>query len=301
MKKNNLSTMAVCSTFVLLTACGGGKTEVTNTPPAAEESSELTWESLQDADILDVLADINSDTTDTVAPGGKTYDLGRYILTQQAGTTTRNRYRDEDGSLTSFEPISVQVDAPMQEGVWIEDTLGFRDTIMITKYRVNAQDINIMIQTGKEPLAVENQINLNRFVSIGQDAFIDPELGDVNDIQVDEAFDGASNLLSNIDAAIDLSEKQLDASVLLKAHHDSFDSSVAGDYMRTDSDVISLDISLELLDISSELVLNLGNGLGTVSGVDRNCIKKVLFIDTVNDSLADEECDSIRTDYIILD
>jgi len=268
MNKNALSTFALCSTLVLLTACGGSEgtssdstMNDTNNGSSSSDSGTTTT------------PDTGTTTTPIVDTFGK-YDLGQYILVQQTGTLIRNRYREEDGSVTSPSPLQVDVNEPMQAGTWIEDEIGFTDSLKIVRYRVNDEDINVVVQTGIAPLLIEQQLNLKRFVGIGEDTFIDVELNNV----------------------------PITASIVLENHYDTFNSLLQGNVERTDYDVVSMNVDVEVGTINTRLDIRLGRDLGVVSGTDRDCVRTLFGLQIgVNDDLADSECDIIRTDNIILD
>jgi len=277
MKKSTLSALATCSTMVLLTACGGSAGTNTDTAATNSASPEITMPSTSVSDTTESpKTDPETTQEPTTTPEETTpitslpavdadgyYDLGRYILVQQTGTMIRDRYREEVGSLVSQGQANLQVDAPMQTGVWIQDGIGFTDTLKISEYRVNDETIDVRIYS----TGITEEVELNRYVKIGENA-------------------------ATPDAPFN-------ATVFLTAHNDEFDTVMNGMVVRSDTDVITLKASVDVLNTYTELDINLSRDFGAVSGVDKDCVINVFFLETVDDSRTD--CDSVRTDYIILD
>jgi len=208
---------------------------------------------------------------------GTIYDLGEYVLAQQTGTFTRNTYREENGAVTLLgDEVNLQIDAPMQAGEWIEDEVGFSEDLYISAYRINAETIDLKVSV----LGIDQELSLKRFVSIGENA-----------VGADAPFSDT---------------------LILKGHYNQFCTVMNGTTQRTDTDVITLETSIEAysdvleIGLNTTLDINLSRDLGVVSGIDRDCVTTTnifgLEVETgVDDDLPDSQCSSIRTDYLILD
>jgi len=266
MKKSTLSVFAACSTLVLLTACGGSTGATTDTGANNGSTPNTTVEEPTETSP----ENSNDFTSQPAVDADGVYDLGRYLLSQQTGTMVRDLWQEEAGSLTSNGQANIQVDAPMQPGEWINDEIGFGDSMKISAYRVNDNSIDVTISV----LNITNNLNLKRFVTIGENA-------------------------AGADAPFN-------TTMTLREHNNQFATVMAGTVQRTDTDVLTLEANVEAsaagIGLDTQLDINLSRDLGVVSGVDRDCVTTLFGIETgVNDNLADSQCAKIRTDYIILD
>jgi len=192
------------------------------------------------------------------------YDLGRYIVARDAGTYKHDYYLEEDGSLSSNG--GVEINLPQRsEGVWIEDTPGFIVGMSID-YKIREDEIDVRIDHPLLPIPVT--LPVERYAKVGDDILVG-----------DAPFNSSAVLIS---------------------HKDTSDTVIMGDTVRTDSDVLTLEIYLEAFTYKTRLTANIAKDLGGIYGQNPDCIVGII-LPLVDDNEPRSECNRYTISHLVLD